>query len=140
MKDHIAYCGLDCETCRAHTATANNDDELRKQVAKQWHKPIFVNSQADENTSKKSGPKLSDIKYTQAIGQDSDNVLSLYRDAVMINDREMGIGVLKQREGTLGKVLINWDFQHMNFKGIYSDTEDSVDDEEEANEKVIGIE
>lgn len=112
-----------------------------KQVAKQWHKPIFVNSQADENTSKKTGPKLGDIKYTQAIGQDSDNVLALYRDAVMVNDREMGISVLKQREGTLGRVTINWDFQHMNFSGIYSDTDDGSDDSIDAdNEKVIGIE
>jgi len=51
----------------------------------------------------------------------SDNVLSLYRDEVMLNDREMGIKVLKQREGTLGKVIVNWDFDTMNFSDIYSE-------------------
>ena len=29
MKDYIAYCGLDCETCEARIATVNNDNDLR---------------------------------------------------------------------------------------------------------------
>ena len=36
MKDYIAYCGLDCETCEAHIATVNNDNDLRIKVAKEW--------------------------------------------------------------------------------------------------------
>ena len=36
MKDYIGMCGLDCETCEARIATENNDDELRKKVAKLW--------------------------------------------------------------------------------------------------------
>ena len=36
MKDYIAYCGLDCETCEARIATMNNDDALRRKVAKLW--------------------------------------------------------------------------------------------------------
>ncbi len=36
MKEWIAYCGLDCETCEARIATVKNDDELRRQVAKEW--------------------------------------------------------------------------------------------------------
>lgn len=36
MKDFIAYCGLDCEACEARTATVNDDDELRRRVAKHW--------------------------------------------------------------------------------------------------------
>lgn len=36
MNDYIAYCGLNCKTCEAHIATVNNDDELRKKVAKEW--------------------------------------------------------------------------------------------------------
>lgn len=36
MKKLIAYCGLDCETCEARTATINNDNELRVKVAKLW--------------------------------------------------------------------------------------------------------
>ena len=36
MRDLIAYCGLDCEKCEARIATVNNDDDLRKKVAKKW--------------------------------------------------------------------------------------------------------
>ena len=36
MKNYIAYCGLDCERCEARMATVNNDDALRKKVAKLW--------------------------------------------------------------------------------------------------------
>ena len=32
----IAYCGLDCEACEAYIATKNDDDELRRKVAKHW--------------------------------------------------------------------------------------------------------
>ena len=93
-----------------------------KKIAKNWHIPILINTQADQNTSKKTGPGLSDIKYSQAIGQDSDNILALFRDEVMINDDEMGVRVLKQREGVLGKAIINWNFRKMNFKSIYAES------------------
>ena len=36
MKDMIAYCGLDCEACEARRATVENNDELRRKVAKLW--------------------------------------------------------------------------------------------------------
>jgi hypothetical protein len=36
MNNYIAYCGLNCETCDARIATINNDNELRKKVAKEW--------------------------------------------------------------------------------------------------------
>ena len=36
MNKYIACCGLNCEICDARIATVNNDDELRKKVAKEW--------------------------------------------------------------------------------------------------------
>ena len=36
MKKYIAYCGLDCESCEARIATANDDNELRRRVAEEW--------------------------------------------------------------------------------------------------------
>ena len=36
MKQLIAYCGLDCEKCDARTATMNDDDAMRENVAKLW--------------------------------------------------------------------------------------------------------
>lgn len=36
MKQLIAYCGLDCEKCDARTATMNDDEAMRENVAKLW--------------------------------------------------------------------------------------------------------
>ncbi len=36
MEELIACCGLDCGKCDARNATIENDDELRKTVAKKW--------------------------------------------------------------------------------------------------------
>ena len=37
MKQYIAYCGLDCESCEARRATLNDDNSLRRKVAKEWY-------------------------------------------------------------------------------------------------------
>lgn len=114
-----------------------------KKTAKNWKLPILINTQADKNTSKKTGPELGSIMYTQAIGQDSDNVLALFRDEVMINDREMCVKVLKQREGVLGKVYINWNFDIMDFSSIYSDDiqieEDKDTDDDDFDDRRIEV-
>lgn len=96
-----------------------------KKLAKRAKLPIFINTQADKNTSKKTGPELGSIMYTQAIGQDSDDIIALYRDEVMLSDREMCIKVLKQREGVTGKVMMNWNFDVMDFSEIYAETNDT---------------
>ena len=36
MRNMIAYCGLDCETCDAYLATINDDQALREKTAKLW--------------------------------------------------------------------------------------------------------
>ena len=113
-----------------------------KKIAKNWHVPILINTQADQNTSKKTGPGLGDIKYSQAIGQDSDNILALFRDEIMLNDNEMGIRVLKQREGVTGKAIINWDFNRMNFKSIYAESsasENMGSEDGEPNDKIMSV-
>ena len=94
-----------------------------KKLAKRCNIPIVINTQADENTSKKTGPEIGSIKYTQSIGKDSDNIIAMYRDDIMKNDNEMGIKVLKQREGELGKCVVNWDLSSMDFSDIFMNTE-----------------
>lgn len=92
-----------------------------KSLAKLKKIPICINSQADSTTSKKTGPELENIGFSKAIGHDSDVVLGLLRDEEMIEDKEMKVKVLKQREGTLGNVVLNWDFTTMNFSTLYSE-------------------
>lgn len=36
MRELVAYCGLDCEKCEAYIATQNDDDNMRRKVAKEW--------------------------------------------------------------------------------------------------------
>lgn len=36
MKELIACCGLDCESCDARIATVRNDNELRQKTAQKW--------------------------------------------------------------------------------------------------------
>lgn len=105
-----------------------------KKLAKRAKKPIIINTQADKNTSKKTGPELGSIMYTQAIGQDSDDVWALYRDEVMIKDHEMALKVLKQREGVTGKLLLNWNFDTMDFSEIYAETSGEQDDFDDDND------
>lgn len=113
-----------------------------KKLAKRAHVPIFINTQADKNTSKKTGPELGSIMFTQAIGQDSDDILALYRDEVMISDKEMGLKVLKQREGMTGKMVMQWDFDTMNFSDIYCETSEerdySGDDKDSSEDNTVG--
>ncbi len=47
MKDLIACCGLDCESCDARIATVGNDNELREKTARKWS----VMNQAPEITA-----------------------------------------------------------------------------------------
>lgn len=36
MSQLISFCGIDCTNCEARTATLNNDDKLRQEVADKW--------------------------------------------------------------------------------------------------------
>lgn len=38
MKQLIACCGLDCESCDARVATVTNNNELREKTAQEWSK------------------------------------------------------------------------------------------------------
>ena len=52
----------------------------------------------------------------------------------MINDKEMALKVLKQREGILGKLLLNWNFDIMDFSEIYADTNETEEFETESED------
>lgn len=63
------------------------------------------------------------------VTHNSDVVITIYRDEVMINDREMAMKVLKNREGEGGTVRLTWDFTCMDFSEIYSDVDTSEKEE-----------
>lgn len=110
-----------------------------KAVAKAKKLPICINSQADKTTSTKTGPELDNIGFASAIGQDSDVVLGLVRDEEMIEDREAKVKVLKQREGVLANIMLNWDFSTMNFGDIYSEVEEPTTSDDDADRGLVDI-
>lgn len=107
-----------------------------KRIAKSKDIPIFVNTQTDSTTSKKTGAGLENIGFSKAIGHDSDIVLTLFRDEQMIEDREAKIKLLKHREGSLGSLMMAWDFKEMNFQEIYSEYDKSDVEEVEKSDKI----
>lgn len=98
-----------------------------KVLAKTKKLPIFINTQADSNTSVKTGPELENIGFAKSIGHESDVVMALFQDEQMREDREMKLKILKQREGVLGNVIMNWDFSRMDFSPIYATSEEGQD-------------
>ena len=36
MEHNFGYCGLDCSICQAFIATRDDNDEIRKKLAKEW--------------------------------------------------------------------------------------------------------
>ena len=108
-----------------------------KLIAKRKKVALMINSQADKNTSKKTGPELGDISFSQAIGMDSDNVLTAYRTPIMYTDKELCIKILKGREGGMGKAMLSWDFSNMQFKEIYNEKDSGGSEvvESESNEE-----
>jgi hypothetical protein len=73
----------------------------------------------------------------------SDSVIEMFRDEVMISDREMKLKVLKNREGSPSNTLMAWDFRTMNFSELFSEGLESeeVSDHENVNVSsgVIGL-
>ena len=108
-----------------------------KKMAKALDIPVCANTQRDVK-DKKGG--LGSINFARAINHESDVVMTLERDEEMIEDAEAKITLNKQREGTLGSVMLNWDFNTMNFGGIYCSNSDKEDiTEEDLDNNILGI-
>ena len=108
-----------------------------KKMAKALDIPVCANTQQDVR-DKKGG--LGSINFARAITHESDVVMTLERDEEMIEDNEAKITLNKQREGTLGSVMLNWDFSTMNFGGIYCSNSDREDiTEDDIDENILGI-
>ena len=65
--------------------------------------------------------------------------MRLERTEEMIEDKEAKIVLEKQREGVLGSVMLNWNFDTMNFGGIYVSQGEKDYTEKEFESGVLGI-
>ena len=120
-------------------AKVTNISRDLKKLSKTMSIPIVSNTQTDLNS--KGG--MSGVKYAQALIHDADTVIELWRDEVLINDREMEWRVIKNREGVPAKIITNWDFRTMNFDEVYSEGLENSENEDSAgeveDETVIGL-
>ena len=106
-----------------------------KKLAKSLEIPICANTQQDL----KSKGGLESVNFAKAITHESDVVMRLERTEEMIEDKEAKIVLEKQREGVLGSVMLNWNFDTMNFGGIYVSQGEKDYTEKEFESGVLGI-
>jgi replicative DNA helicase len=106
--------------------------------------PMFVSTQSKERVV-----TLQTISFAKAISNDSDVVIALEQDDQMKHDREIKLKFLKIREGSIpGAIVMNWDFDKMDYSTIYIerfdgsalDEEELEEDEEAENEEDIPVE
>ena len=107
-------------------------------VAGSKHIPIIISVQADSNSNVKTGPELGNAKYAKAIEEDSDVVMSMFQSAEMRGDKQMLIKILKNREGGINNITMNWDFDTMEFSAIHQDDKGG-DEEDRENVKQEGV-
>lgn len=97
--------------------TAMTSSRLQR-ISREYDMPVFINSQANRATDKKKGADLSNISFSDTIGQTSDVVITLIQSDEMRIAREMEIVLLKNRGGRLAKVLCNWNWEEHDFSEI----------------------
>lgn len=93
-----------------------------KNIARELDSPVLMlsqlNREADKRTDKR--PTLADLRESGSIEQDSDIVLSVYRDEKYNDDEAVKgiaeLGILKNRNGETGIVRLNFSGENMCFR------------------------
>ena len=99
---------------------AENADLLKTWVANEIG-PCCCSWQFARSASKKKKGEetdLSDIAYSDAIGQVSSLVLGLFEEESVETLTQRKVKVLKGRHGETGEFLTNWNFNEMDFSQI----------------------
>lgn len=95
--------------------------ELIKRACTDLEMMAFTSWQFNREASKKQKKgkgqqgDLEDVGYTDAVGQISSVVLSLYQEDSVETMKQRRIQVLKGRNGEIGQFSIAWDFTAMSF-------------------------
>jgi replicative DNA helicase len=87
-----------------------------KALAREYDCPVMVLSQLSRRSEYREDkhPILPDLRDSGSIEQDADVVLGLYRDKdLIIEDTELDIDILKNRQGPLARVTVEFDGPHV---------------------------
>ena len=85
-----------------------------KALGREFNCPVLALSQLNRSVELREdqSPKLHDLRESGAIEQDADVVVGLRRE---LGTPDMWVEVLKNRNGKVGKVRLDFDTQYMVF-------------------------
>lgn len=86
-----------------------------KALAREYDCPMLVLSQLNRQSEYRDDPhpRLSDIRDSGAVEQDADVVLGLYRDRYEEGGSTLDIDILKNRQGPLARIAVEFDGDHV---------------------------
>ena len=100
--------------------------------------PIVINTQADRTTSVKTGPEIDNIGYSRALGEDSDIIIGMFQSPEMRMANEMGLKLLKHRDGNILNLTCSWDFEEAEFSSLYC-TDNFINETVQKLKKRLGV-
>ena len=86
-----------------------------KQIARTTQTPIIGIAQTNR-LSADVGAELENVAFGMSIIQDSDMVLGLKRSEEMIEEKQMQVKLLKNRDGMTTNTELYWDMERMDFR------------------------
>lgn len=120
-------------------ATVSNVSRSMKGLAKKMRVPVVATTQFNRLTDELRIDKvtLSNLGFSDSIGQDADVVLGLFRTQDMRANNEMRVRMLKIREGEPKDFTLNWDLHRMDFEEREVSDDDKLLDDEEDGVRIV---
>lgn len=126
------YLLADDQNSQSRWEGISNISRNLKKLARKKNVPIIATTQFNRASEDVKIDKvtLSNLGFSDSIGQDADVVLGLFRTKDMEMNQEMKVRMLKIREGEPKDFTIQWDLRHMRFGAIETSDDDSFLPEE----------
>ncbi len=126
------YLLADDQNSKSRWEGISNISRNLKKLARKKKVPIIATTQFNRASEDVKIDKvtLSNLGFSDSIGQDADVVLGLFRTKDMELNNEMKVRMLKVREGEPKDFTIQWDLRHMRFDTIETSDDDSFLPEE----------
>lgn len=126
------YLLADDQNSQSRWEGISNISRNLKKLARKKNVPIIATTQFNRASEDVKIDKvtLSNLGFSDSIGQDADVVLGLFRTKDMEMNQEMKVRMLKIREGEPKDFTIQWDLRYMRFGAIETSDDDSFLPEE----------
>lgn len=126
------YLLADDQNSQSRWEGISNISRNLKKLARKKNVPIIATTQFNRASEgvKIDKVTLSNLGFSDSIGQDADVVLGLFRTKDMEMNNEMKVRMLKVREGEPKDFTLQWDLRHMRFDAIETSDDDSFLPEE----------